>query len=269
MLRFLFPYAAHKQTCAKKQGDSRQLRRDGTHDFLPVINDCQNVFHERKEGRGAADVLGARLRRRLVCRAFALRTFDLRLDMGANSEICFRRAEKADASAVEKFLAGNERPIDGAAEHLERFWLATWAGQIIGSAGLEIYGEVALLRSVAVSRNWRRQGIGRALVERTLQDAKGRGVGAVYLLTANAGRYFESLGFRALSKTDAPKALLASLEFQGACPASDILMVQALVRPVGPADNPGRGVLHRDGASGSSLPHSCSQTSEGSAPACE
>jgi len=239
------------------------------HGFSLVINDCQNVFHEQKEGRSAANVLGARVRRRSVWGAFALPTFYLRLAMGASSEICFRRAEKADASAVEEFLAGNERPIDGVADHLERFWLATSSGQITGSAGLEIYGEVALLRSVAVSRNWRRQGIGRSLVERILQDAKSQGVGAVYLLTAQAGRYFEALGFRALSKTDAPKALLASLEFQGACPASDILMTQALVRPVAPADDPGPGILHRDGAGGSSLPHSFSQASEGSAPACE
>ena len=151
--------------------------------------------------------------------------------MTSSREPCFRRAGRTDLSAVEVFLMANERPTDGVADHLEHFWLAISGDQIIGSAGLETYGEVGLLRSVAVLPERRNQGIAKALVERIKDDARCEDVKVLYLLTGSARRFFEGLGFHLMTKTDAPRALLASAEFQGICPASDVLMKLALRAP--------------------------------------
>ncbi|HYB49526.1 MAG TPA: arsenic resistance N-acetyltransferase ArsN2 [Burkholderiaceae bacterium] len=140
----------------------------------------------------------------------------------------FRRADIGDLPAVLAFLLANARPVEGVAEHLEQFWIAASGEKIVGCAGRETYGEVALLRSVAVLPERRNQGIGKTLIEHVIHDAASERVKTLYLLTASAGRYFEGLGFRAVDKAHAPKQLLVSAEFQGACPPDDILMALPL-----------------------------------------
>jgi len=145
--------------------------------------------------------------------------------MTSNPELRFRRAAKADLRAVEAFLAATERPVGGVADQLERFWLAVHGNQIVGCAGLEKYGAIALLRSVAVLPERRNQGIGKALISHIMQDAMSANLTDLYLLTTHADRYFAGFGFRALlNRSAAPNALLASAEFQGACPESATLM---------------------------------------------
>jgi len=148
-----------------------------------------------------------------------------------NLELRFRRAAKADLRAVEAFLAATERPVGGVADQLERFWLAVHGNQIVGCAGLEKYGAIALLRSVAVLPERRNQGIGKALISHIMQDAICANLTDLYLLTTHADRYFAGLGFRALNRSAAPNALLASAEFQGACPESATLMRLSLAPP--------------------------------------
>ena len=158
--------------------------------------------------------------------------------MTSNPQLCFRHATRADLAAVQLFLAANERTVGGVEDQLERFWLAVHEEQIIGSAGLESYGSVGLLRSVAVLPEKRNQGIGKELVRRIIQDAKNASVVDLYLLTTNADRYFAGFGFRTLDRAEAPKALLASAEFHGACPESATLMQLSLVLPGSDLQNP-------------------------------
>jgi amino-acid N-acetyltransferase len=80
------------------------------------------------------------------------------------------------------------------------------------------------LRSVAVAPGWRSRGLGRALVERAIAEAEGRGLHAIYLLTTTAERYFPSLGFTATTRDAVPEELRAAAEFCGACPDSAVVM---------------------------------------------
>ena len=185
--------------------------------------------------------------------------------MMASPEPGFRRADKTDLPAIKVFLAANERPIDGVADHLGQFWLAVRGEQIIGSAGLETYGEVALLRSVAVLPEKRNQGIARALVARIVDEATCENVKALYLLTTHAQRYFEGLGFRSLARSDAPKALLASAEFQGACPDSAVLMGLSLVSHGGAIKGSAANALLGERAGAGSTQSNVSQDSSDSA----
>lgn len=141
-----------------------------------------------------------------------------------NTDITLRQASASDWPALAALLEADKLPLDGAQDHLHTYLLAIFKGELVGSAGAEVYGDIALLRSVAVAPNLQRQGLGTELVGRFIDEARRRSIRQVYLLTMTAPGYFERFGFRRLELEDAPAALKASVEFRGACPASAVLM---------------------------------------------
>ncbi len=145
-----------------------------------------------------------------------------------NTPVSLRQAGASDWPAVQALLLANKLPTEGAQAHLSTYLLATQGGEVVGCAGAEVYGPVALLRSVAVAPGLHKQGIGRLLVERLLQEARSRDIATLYLLTVTAPEYFAQYGFKRMKIEDAPPALKASAEFQGACPACAALMTLTL-----------------------------------------
>ena len=145
-----------------------------------------------------------------------------------NNAISLRQAGAADWPAVQALLLANKLPTEGAQAHLATYLLATQGDEVVGCAGAEVYGTVALVRSVAIAPGLHKQGIGRQLVERLLQEARSRDIAALYLLTVTAPEYFAQYGFKRMKMEDAPQALKASAEFQGACPACAALMALTL-----------------------------------------
>ena len=138
--------------------------------------------------------------------------------------VSLRRAVHADHEAVTTLLRDSQLPTDGVAEWLDQFWVAEHQGRVVGMAGMERYGDSGLLRSVAVTHEWRGTGIGRTLVDRVLTEGRAAGVREVYLLTTTAEHYFPRLGFGCVDRETVPAALQASAEFKGACPASAVVM---------------------------------------------
>lgn len=136
-----------------------------------------------------------------------------------------RAATVADWSGVAELLESAQLPLDGAQAHLSDFVLALRDGELIGCAGLERYGEAALLRSVAVRATERSRGVGRALVEAALAQARADGIRKIVLLTETARDYFYRFGFREISRAEAPEAVKASAEFTTACPQSATVML--------------------------------------------
>jgi amino-acid N-acetyltransferase len=135
----------------------------------------------------------------------------------------------ADVDAVFELLRGHHLPVDGLAEHLATTVVARDAGgRVLGSAGLEVYGSHALLRSVAVASDSHGRHIGRDLTLAALQLARERGVSAVYLLTTTADRYFPRFGFERIGRADVPPAVQSSIEFTSACPSSATVMRKTL-----------------------------------------
>jgi len=138
--------------------------------------------------------------------------------------VSIRQAGKSDWPAIQSLLLANQLPLDGAEAHLSTFVVAASGAEVVGVAGAEVYGDAALLRSVAVAPGLHRQGIGESLVGLVLQEAKRRGIRQVFLLTTTAAEYFPKFGFERLPREQAPRSLQASAEFQGACPASAVFM---------------------------------------------
>jgi amino-acid N-acetyltransferase len=138
--------------------------------------------------------------------------------------VTLRTAGPSDLESVANLLSTEGLPTAGVPVGLEGFVVAESAGEVIGLAGLECYGSAGLLRSVAVKGTARGSGVGSALVERILGDAAACGITDVYLLTTTAESYFPRHGFARIEREAVPKPLHASAEFQGACPASAVIM---------------------------------------------
>ena len=133
-------------------------------------------------------------------------------------------AQSADLEDVVSLLRASDLPRDGVAEHLRNFLLAYDGCRLVGSAGLELYADVALLRSVAVSVGERGKGLGQELVRRALDPAQQRGMRKVLLLTTTASEFFMRFGFVVIDRQCVPHAVTASVEFSGACPDTAIVM---------------------------------------------
>jgi amino-acid N-acetyltransferase len=137
-----------------------------------------------------------------------------------------RNATDADLSAVENLLSANDLPLDGVRDNFSDFVVAEDAGEIAGAIGLENFGSVALLRSAVVSPGHRGSGVGRQLVEQLLENAEETGIEQLYLLTTTAEEYFPRFGFARTTRSAVPDSVKASVEFQGACPDTAVVMTR-------------------------------------------
>lgn len=135
-----------------------------------------------------------------------------------------RTARSEDLTEVLGLLGRAQLPTAGVEESLPHFIVAEREGELIGVAGLEVYGASALLRSVAVEDSWRGSGVGRTLIDRALDQARLAGIEDVFLLTTSAERYFPRFGFSCVSRSEVGDEVRASVEFQEACPASAVVM---------------------------------------------
>jgi amino-acid N-acetyltransferase len=133
--------------------------------------------------------------------------------------------------AVKKLLTESGLPTaDIAAQHLSHFFGYGQGPELDGVVGLELYGNVALLRSLAVSAPRRGTGLGSKLVAHAERYAQERGVQALYLLTTTAESFFQRLGYVRILREEAPAAIEATQEFSSICPVSSAFMVKHLFK---------------------------------------
>jgi amino-acid N-acetyltransferase len=137
-------------------------------------------------------------------------------------------ARSADLDAVLSLLRDNALPVDGLSDHLATTLVVRDGDRIVGSAALEVYGDGALLRSVAVAPGLQRSGLGRTLTHAAIDLARERGLPALFLLTTTADGYFPRFGFERIERTQVPDTVRESVEFTSACPASAIVMRKVL-----------------------------------------
>ena len=134
-----------------------------------------------------------------------------------------------DESAVKQLLSESGLPIeDITSQHLRHFFGCGSGPELEGLVGLELYGEVALLRSLAVAAARRGSGLGSQLVEHVERYARDQGVKSLYLLTTTAEAFFLRFGYARLPREEAPEAIKSTKEFAGICPVSSAFMVKHL-----------------------------------------
>jgi amino-acid N-acetyltransferase len=142
-----------------------------------------------------------------------------------------RLCAASERASVLSLIASCRLPPDGLPDHWDSTWVAVDPDQpasVTGSVALEIYGEAALLRSLATREDQRSKGLGSALFDFAMRRAVDRGVDRVALLTTTAAPFFARRGFETVPSEAMPPELQASAEFRGACPASATAMMRRL-----------------------------------------
>lgn len=111
-----------------------------------------------------------------------------------------RKARSDDVDAILAVVNTNTdrllgRDRDEIAQLLDTFWVAEVDGHVVGCCCLEVYSpKIAELRSLAVLPEYRGRGLGAALTDVAVEDAKRRGIPQVLVVTSNR-EFFERRSF--------------------------------------------------------------------------
>lgn len=137
--------------------------------------------------------------------------------------LIIRRARTADVAAISELIAPlvEERILLGKEkvnlfENLHEFWLvadphAEGGERLAGCAAMHvIWEDLAEARTVATSPDYRRRGVGRALIEQIVADARLIGVGRIFCLTFET-EFFGAMGFEEIEGTPVDAEVYAEL----------------------------------------------------------
>lgn len=143
----------------------------------------------------------------------------------------FRQALATDWESVCRLLAESGLPLEDLdPDRLDEFIVAENGGEIVGLIGLETFGATGLLRSLVVAHAARCTGLGRQLVELLESAAQSAGIGALWLLTIDAERFFEQRGYTIVNREIVPDSIRQTEEFGELCPDTAYLMMKSLAR---------------------------------------
>ncbi|MBP6820193.1 MAG: GNAT family N-acetyltransferase [Acidobacteria bacterium] len=139
--------------------------------------------------------------------------------MNQVNEVIIRQAEPEslanDLKAVLALLGEVNLPTEGVSEHFDEFLLAYDREKLVGCVGQERYGDVMLLRSLAVSPDLQRGGLGKTLTTKLLDAALSNGVSEVVLLTTTAKDFFaRQFGFAETARSDFDEVFASSPEWR-------------------------------------------------------
>jgi UDP-N-acetylmuramate: L-alanyl-gamma-D-glutamyl-meso-diaminopimelate ligase len=125
-------------------------------------------------------------------------------------------ATAADLSKVRELLLRSKLPTAGVPEDLAELWvLKDTAGEVRGCVAMEVYGDSALLRSLAVHPERRGEGLGWMLAEAVQLRVRQRGLARVCLLTEHATDFFaEKFGFVPVTREQLPDEVKQSSEYR-------------------------------------------------------
>jgi amino-acid N-acetyltransferase len=126
-----------------------------------------------------------------------------------------RPARHEDVPAIERLLVAESLPVTPIVEYLDGFSVLESDDEVLGAAGIEMYGEAAFLRSVVVAQALQGTGMGDWLVRSALEHAQRTGARRVYLFTMHAADFFARLGFQAVSMDDFEAAVRAAPQYVG------------------------------------------------------
>jgi GNAT superfamily N-acetyltransferase len=182
---------------------------------------------------------------RTVERALGIEDFPAGTDVGRDPEIVAsapqRRRPPRDADPLH-LIAEDLQPVpptdaefrrrlgeaklatDDLAGPGKHYFRLVELGTCRGYGGFELHGRSALLRSVVIDGASRGRGYGHTLVRRLLDEIRGRGADAVYLLTETAAPFFATLGFMPCDRDRAPAEIAGTRQFEELCPAGARLM---------------------------------------------
>lgn len=139
-----------------------------------------------------------------------------------------RPAHPQEADAIRALLRDSALPTADLDTAKIGFVVAVEDGHLLGTGGIEAFGDAGLLRSLAVRAGQRGNGLGARLLEALETQARSDGLAQLALLTTTAEPFFAARGYRRIARDTMPDPLQASAEFSALCPASAICMHKPL-----------------------------------------
>jgi len=134
---------------------------------------------------------------------------------GLPPTVTIKRAAASELDEVLALLGKVNLPTEGIVEHLGGFLVARDGDRLVGCVGQERYGDVTLLRSLAVLPELQGSGLGKSLTARLLDEALVAGVSEVVLLTTTAKDFFaRQFGFSETARSDFDAAFADSIEWR-------------------------------------------------------
>jgi len=97
-------------------------------------------------------------------------------------------------------------------------------GEVIGTGGLELFRDCALLRSISVRKDLQKKGLGKFIVGELEKLTGQRGIRSLYLLTITAKDFFAKEGYDTIDREEAPIEIKNTTEFSFACPSTATVM---------------------------------------------
>jgi amino-acid N-acetyltransferase len=95
---------------------------------------------------------------------------------------------------------------------------------LVGTGGLEVHGNHALLRSLSVKFGIRGKSVGTTITDFLIAEARKRNLENIFLLTETARGFFLKKGFKEVARDAVPEAVKGSSEFSHVCPTSAVVM---------------------------------------------
>jgi UDP-N-acetylmuramate: L-alanyl-gamma-D-glutamyl-meso-diaminopimelate ligase len=125
-----------------------------------------------------------------------------------------RPARRADMTAIRRVLAMTKLEEPARDDQQGSFYVLHNEDGGVGCVSLEVLGDDAILRALAVDPKFRGAGYGWVLADMAVNLARSRGVRRIYLLTATASDFFAAkFGFRVVDRTTLAKQVAASETF--------------------------------------------------------
>lgn len=140
------------------------------------------------------------------------------------NKIEFIPSEMQYLEDVKLLLREYKLPYEDIDEHFTHFILAKKEEKIVGAIGLEIYGNIGLLRSFVVDKVLRNKKIGDTLILSLFNYSFEQGIKTLYLLTTTAEKYFLKYKFQVENKDNLAKLIKQTKEFSCICPCSAVAM---------------------------------------------
>jgi UDP-N-acetylmuramate: L-alanyl-gamma-D-glutamyl-meso-diaminopimelate ligase len=136
-----------------------------------------------------------------------------------------RPAHREDMAAVRRVLEATSLEEPARDDQSGSFFVLRNEDGTVGCVSLEVLGDDAILRALAVDPKFRGAGYGWMLADMAVSQARWRGVRRIYLLTASASDFFAAkFGFRVVDRSTLSKRVAASETFTRPAGAQQVAM---------------------------------------------
>ena len=136
-------------------------------------------------------------------------------------------ASQNSFSAAIALLKKNNLPTEDL-DSGKQLFVVEEGDEVIATIAVEYDYNNALLRSLSVSEEKRRTGIGAELVRFVEDYVAEQGVQNIFLLTTTASQFFSSRGYQIVDRSNVPDFIKNTKEYSFICASSSILMKKDL-----------------------------------------